>query len=154
MKSSSSVEPSWISQTELTPSQYCSRECQKEHWSAHKLDCQNPYADSKWSPRWVLQQRSPAFITSQGGLALFGTCKYLWGNVPALDIINIDENEGTAYDKDIGLCFAGRIYHHFVECIVDHAISIRRYSKRGAERSRASKGLQLPCRCCDQRPRL
>ena len=37
----------------------------------------------------------------------FGMLKYLWGNMPALDIMNIDQNEGRNYDKDIGLCFAG-----------------------------------------------
>ncbi|KAI9810023.1 MAG: hypothetical protein M1827_006721 [Pycnora praestabilis] len=87
-------------------SQYCSRECQKEHWGTHKADCKNPYADDKWCPRWVVQGRSPDFITSQGGPAMFGTLKYLWGNMPALDIMKIDRNEGTAYNNDIGLCFA------------------------------------------------
>ncbi len=32
---------------------------------------------------------------------MFGTHKYLWGNIPALDIMNIEQNEGTAYNNDI-----------------------------------------------------
>jgi hypothetical protein len=32
---------------------------------------------------------------------MFGTHKYLWGNMPALKIMNIDQNEGTAYNKDV-----------------------------------------------------
>lgn len=56
---------------------------------------------------------------------MFGTHKYLWGNIPALDIMNIEQNEGTAYNKDIGLCFAGESNHHSLKCIANQTISIR-----------------------------
>lgn len=32
--------------------------------------------------------------------------RYLWGQVPAYDILNLDDHEGKAYDQDLALCFA------------------------------------------------
>jgi hypothetical protein len=37
----------------------------------------------------------------------FGTRKYLWGNVPSIDIIKLDDNEGASYDQDLKILFAG-----------------------------------------------
>ena len=37
----------------------------------------------------------------------FGHLRYLWGNVPAYDVLNLPQNEGKAYDRDLNLCFAG-----------------------------------------------
>jgi hypothetical protein len=37
----------------------------------------------------------------------FGKKKYLWGNVPALDIVRLSENEGERYEKPLNLLFAG-----------------------------------------------
>lgn len=38
----------------------------------------------------------------------FGYLKYLWGNVPAFDVLRLAENEGLkcSYDQDLNLCFA------------------------------------------------
>lgn len=37
----------------------------------------------------------------------YGRKKFLWGNVPALDVINLACNEGESYAKDICLLYAG-----------------------------------------------
>ncbi|KAI9715572.1 MAG: hypothetical protein M1812_005876 [Candelaria pacifica] len=37
---------------------------------------------------------------------MFGGLKYLWGNVPAFDLLKINENEGSGYNEDLTLCFA------------------------------------------------
>lgn len=37
----------------------------------------------------------------------FGETKYLWGNVPAFDILNMASNEGENYANDLRLLFAG-----------------------------------------------
>jgi hypothetical protein len=29
----------------------------------------------------------------------FGPKKYLWGNVPAFDVLNLKDNEGVTYEK-------------------------------------------------------
>ncbi|KAL8703599.1 MAG: hypothetical protein Q9201_003224 [Fulgogasparrea decipioides] len=36
----------------------------------------------------------------------FGDLNYLWGNIPAFDALNIDQNEGVAYGGNLNLCFA------------------------------------------------
>lgn len=37
----------------------------------------------------------------------FGHLRYLWGNVPAFDILNLPKNEGANSDRELRLCFAG-----------------------------------------------
>jgi hypothetical protein len=39
----------------------------------------------------------------------YGAEKYLWGNVPALDVLKLAENEGAEYAEDISLLFAGEL---------------------------------------------
>lgn len=38
----------------------------------------------------------------------YGAEKYLWGNVPAFDMLKLVQNEGVGYAKDILLLFAGK----------------------------------------------
>jgi hypothetical protein len=65
-----------------------------------------------WSPEWHVKNRLPAFIdngshTAQFGQEKFGQKKYLWGNIPALDVLNLAENEGaTVNERDFALLFA------------------------------------------------
>jgi hypothetical protein len=33
--------------------------------------------------------------------------KYLWGNVPAFEVLQLPSNEGADYNKDIHILFAG-----------------------------------------------
>jgi len=40
-------------------------------------------------------------------LVTHGAKKYLWGNVPAVDILNLDENEGVNIPSPLRLLFAG-----------------------------------------------
>jgi len=37
----------------------------------------------------------------------FGAGKYLWGNVPAIDVLRLEQNEGEDYTGNIALLFAG-----------------------------------------------
>ncbi|KAG6830397.1 hypothetical protein H0H93_014061 [Arthromyces matolae] len=69
--------------------------------------------DPNWHPGWAKERRMPHFIEpdpskpasySDFGLNHFS---YLWGNVPAIDCLNLSNNEGaTASTKDFKLCFA------------------------------------------------
>jgi len=34
--------------------------------------------------------------------------KHLWGNVPALDILKLRDNEGDTFSEDVKLLFAGQ----------------------------------------------
>lgn len=59
-----------------------------------------------------------------GGVGnIFGTKKYLWGNVPALDVLRLDSNEGVEYDGPLRVLFAG-IYHTTIGPSLTHLISL------------------------------
>lgn len=60
-----------------------------------------------WEPDWFHNGRQPAFIGS-APLVSFGTKKYLWGNMPALDVLKINDNEGETNitGRDLSLLFA------------------------------------------------
>jgi hypothetical protein len=63
-----------------------------------------------WRPAWDRECRQPAWATGQASRNLhnpFGNNKYLWGNTPAFDVLNLDQNEGLDYPEDLALLFAG-----------------------------------------------
>jgi hypothetical protein len=37
----------------------------------------------------------------------YGGGLYLWGNVPAIDVLRLSDNEGARYSDDIELLFSG-----------------------------------------------
>lgn len=51
----------------------------------------------------------PAFVGEGPVLQAFGNLGYLWGNTPAFDVLNIDQNEGQDHNAGFDLCFAGRL---------------------------------------------
>ncbi|KAJ4365875.1 hypothetical protein N0V83_008497 [Neocucurbitaria cava] len=60
-------------------------------------------------PDWYNTNRQPAFIRHGAGPmnAPFGTPKYPWGNMPALNILQLKDNEGeTEVNRDFKLLFA------------------------------------------------
>ncbi|RLL98932.1 hypothetical protein CFD26_107683 [Aspergillus turcosus] len=84
---------------------YCGPECQKSHWLRHRSECKSPLNNKTWQPAWVLENRKPSFIS--GGLGeQFGTKKYLWGNIPAFDVLRLGSNEGEEYGEVIRILFA------------------------------------------------
>ncbi|KAH9225123.1 hypothetical protein K456DRAFT_1776129 [Colletotrichum gloeosporioides 23] len=85
---------------------YCGPECQKSHWTVHKLDCKSHLGRESWQPGWVLENRAPAFIGNGPPQVTYGAGKYLWGNVPAFDVLRLSANEGVSYDEQLRLLFA------------------------------------------------
>ncbi|KDQ26755.1 hypothetical protein PLEOSDRAFT_168906 [Pleurotus ostreatus PC15] len=70
---------------------------------------QSPYLKSTWKPAWLVESRPPSFVGNEVQVqSLFGLQGvYLWGNVPAIDCLNIARNEqGAAKTMDFDLCFA------------------------------------------------
>ncbi|RYP29502.1 hypothetical protein DL767_006692 [Monosporascus sp. MG133] len=60
-----------------------------------------------WRPQWEVQDRQPTFLGRGDVFRPFNaTGKYLWGNVPAYDVLKLQPNEGSTYSKDLDLLFA------------------------------------------------
>ncbi|KAI4222628.1 MAG: hypothetical protein L6R40_008569 [Gallowayella cf. fulva] len=64
-----------------------------------------------WRPSWIIEAREPAFIGGGEEAPIVDTVshgkqKYLWGNVPALDLLNLQQNEGVDFAEDLRLLFA------------------------------------------------
>lgn len=45
----------------------------------------------------------------------FDHLRYLWGNVPAFDVLDLPKNEDAAYDRDLSLCFADECFFDFIK---------------------------------------
>ncbi|KDQ11253.1 hypothetical protein BOTBODRAFT_57569 [Botryobasidium botryosum FD-172 SS1] len=96
---------------------YCSKACQVDHWKVHKIACNDPVRSSSWSPSWMPGSSGIAAAfpidqdaNEQGVLPAAGV--HLWGNMPAIDILNLKSNEGVS-NKDFSLAFiaSGDIRH-------------------------------------------
>ncbi|OJA20467.1 hypothetical protein AZE42_04908 [Rhizopogon vesiculosus] len=97
---------------------YCSKECQKNHWRIHKDDCKNPLKSNDWKPAWVVENRLPMSFFSKPGDSFptqvdeLSRGISLWGNVPAIDLINLRKNENDAsQDLSIALVASGDLRH-------------------------------------------
>lgn len=50
-----------------------------------------------------------------GGIGqVFGSKKYLWGNMPAFDVLELESNEGIGFKADLRLLFAGMRFLYFL----------------------------------------
>ena len=77
----------------------------------HKSACKSHLIQANWRPAWDREGREPAWASttaSRNWHNPFGGEKYLWGNIPAIDVLRLSENEGNAYPDDIALLFAGQ----------------------------------------------
>jgi hypothetical protein len=60
-----------------------------------------------WQPDWIIENRTPEFMGGEPIATVFGKKKYLWGNVPAFDLLRLDKNEGSEYGGEIRILCAG-----------------------------------------------
>ncbi|KAM3550499.1 hypothetical protein ARSEF4850_008310 [Beauveria asiatica] len=88
-------------------------------------------ASSTWRPAWEREGREPSWAVGlEAGNAHnpFGGCKFLWGNTPAIDVLQIDRNEGRTYRRDIALLFAASgDLRHVVKTISALQTSVKRH---------------------------
>lgn len=60
---------------------------------------------SSWEPEWFaegVQVAAPAKMKPT---------KYVWGNMPAIDILNLPKNETVSHKEDLALLFASTCIH-------------------------------------------
>ena len=92
---------------------YCGEGCQTAHWPLHRRDCRHPQLKADWQPAWVNENRTPEFMggppVAQFGYKANERATYVWGNVAAIDCLNVAANEGlSASTTNFKLCFAGK----------------------------------------------
>ncbi|KAA1477213.1 hypothetical protein DENSPDRAFT_875126 [Dentipellis sp. KUC8613] len=90
-------------------------ECQLRHWDAHKQDCKDPVRSDSWAPSWVAENRDFSFAGKYDERigdrwqrlsdSEFSDGQFLWGNVPAMNIVNLPNNEDDS-TIDLSLAFA------------------------------------------------
>lgn len=56
----------------------------------------------------------------------YGGDKYPWGNVPALDVLNLAKNEGSNTSQDFRLLFAGTEPNMYRDKFPDHFLAALR----------------------------
>ncbi|CAL1708496.1 unnamed protein product [Somion occarium] len=89
---------------------YCSK---TQHWRLHKNDCKDPIRSPNWKPAWIVEKRSPTFMSGNNTLnerwqndvdRIALTRAHLWGNIPAYDVLALARNE-TVLGKDYNVAF-------------------------------------------------
>lgn len=60
-----------------------------------------------------MERRIPDFVENINhdmgtDMVKYGGNKYLWGNVPSLDLLQLRDNEGISTKRDLSLLLAGR----------------------------------------------
>lgn len=80
---------------------YCDQICQKKSWPKHKFHCQmisRKMEELCYRLKLVYDRKM-----SKPGLSLL----YYWGNIPAVDLINLPLNEGVCCNKPLSLLLCG-----------------------------------------------
>ena len=80
---------------------YCSTECQTSDWKRHKTFCHDAVDKTL-----KLAQRMKALHEMKKDNTGLGAT-YYWGNIPAVDLLNLSMNEGEEYSSSLALllCF-------------------------------------------------
>jgi hypothetical protein len=84
--------------------------CQQEDWPLHRVSCKGSLSKGTWRPAWDLEGRVPGWAlpaAAKNACNVFGGKNYLWGNVPAIDVLQLGQNEGDSYKENLALLFAG-----------------------------------------------
>lgn len=62
---------------------------------------------SKYVPGWIKQDRVPSWVSDSGLSSDFGMNQYLWGNMPAVNILNMEKSENVCdIHRNMDLLFA------------------------------------------------
>ena len=79
---------------------YCNIQCQKSHRKQHKSEC----SKTKEKIMELVEQIIPNFLP--GKIKIYAK-HYYWGNAPAFDGVNLQENEGADYSSGLNVLYLG-----------------------------------------------
>ncbi|KAL9964394.1 hypothetical protein ACROYT_G028029 [Oculina patagonica] len=82
---------------------YCDKNCQKNSWPTHKANCQSISTKTEELSRRLKFVYDFKKSISGPGMATV----YYWGNMPAVDLINLPLNEGVHYSKPLSILVCG-----------------------------------------------
>ncbi|KEY69014.1 hypothetical protein S7711_03317 [Stachybotrys chartarum IBT 7711] len=87
---------------------YCGTECKASHWEQHKRECPGVKKN--------LEQLLSRDVSSTA-TRIPGSC---WAPSPAIDVLNIEKNEGVEFDGSLQLLFAGEAgIRHFIYSVAN-----------------------------------
>ena len=87
--------------------QYCGKACQKSDWEAHKIHCKSYLGKESWQPSWIRKNQPAPSIGGDASTGMYGGKHFLWGNSPAMDVLQLQRNEGINFTGSLNLLFAG-----------------------------------------------
>ena len=87
--------------TNCLKSYYCNAECQRKDWQRHKTFCQKAVEETLRLVEEIkfhhqIKRDNPGLLAT-----------YYWGNVPAVDLLNLSMNEGEQYSNPLALLLCG-----------------------------------------------
>ena len=71
----------------------------------HDDDCKSSYMSEAWEPEWAREKRTPNFLNGASREATKPDTE-LWGDMPAIDVLKLEHNEGLDYSKALDVLFA------------------------------------------------
>ena len=87
--------------TNCLKSYYCNAECQRKDWERHKSFCQKAVDETLR----LVEEIKFLHQIKKDNPGLLAT--YYWGNVPAVDLLNLSMNEGEQYSNPLALLLCG-----------------------------------------------
>ena len=86
--------------------QYCSQECLKDHSHVHEAYCNDPLRTESFLPEFCGEDQSPADYIFPGAAQL--DIAQLWGTNRAMDVLNLQNNEGEDFQQPLTVFFASK----------------------------------------------
>jgi hypothetical protein len=100
---------------------YYSEQCQSLHAAEHKVSiCRHEYMSPDWKPQWFVERRAPdTSPPNPNPRFLPFSAKYMWGNMAAIDMLELSRNEGPeAKDRDFNtMCAASGDWRNVVKTV-------------------------------------
>ncbi|KAJ7777158.1 hypothetical protein B0H16DRAFT_1302211 [Mycena metata] len=81
---------------------YCSEKCKMQHYPKHRYRCTHRYLRESWEPSWVFEGRDPTFLHPSDSMTLFRPSVDFWGDLPAIDCLQLSSSEGTDDLEPVG----------------------------------------------------